>query len=260
MATYVIREKYFGYNDEVYYVAGNRVTNIFDNKQQAEAAYKQLEVNSARDFALYEIESLFDADDTHLKQLDDFVFSRCGVHIYKNGHLSDDILPKKLNDDDTFEFIQLAEMQKYQLVQFDQEVKFYGLWSTKKQQWVEEHDEYFTGLVYCENPEQLKSEVRNIFADYDYASIELKGSLEELSEQPVLLKALLTTEVGLNYDENKKVLTIDSWQQEALYTLNPLLKQPLFEIKLIDFDEIQRIEKELTKQNSYDEDYEYQEE
>lgn len=28
MATYVIREKYFGYNDEVFYVAGNRIANV----------------------------------------------------------------------------------------------------------------------------------------------------------------------------------------------------------------------------------------
>lgn len=40
MATYVIRAKYFGYNDEVFYIAGNRIANIFDNKQQAEATYK----------------------------------------------------------------------------------------------------------------------------------------------------------------------------------------------------------------------------
>jgi hypothetical protein len=75
MATYVIREKYFGYNDEVFYVAGNRIANVFDNKQQAEAAYKKLEINGARDFALYEVESLFDADEALLKKLDDFVFT-----------------------------------------------------------------------------------------------------------------------------------------------------------------------------------------
>ncbi len=128
MATYVIRAKYFGYNDEVFYIAGNRIANIFDNKQQAEATYKQLEIESARDFALYEVESLFEADEAQLKQLDDFVFARCGEHILDDDELSMDILPVSLNDEDTFEFVQLAEMQKFQLIQFDQEVKFYGLW------------------------------------------------------------------------------------------------------------------------------------
>ncbi len=88
MSTYVIREKYFGYNDEVFYVSGNRINKVFQDKEQAEAAYKQLEINGARDFALYEVESLFDADEALLKQLDDFVFLRCGEHIYQEGSFS----------------------------------------------------------------------------------------------------------------------------------------------------------------------------
>ena len=254
MGSYVIREKYFGYNDETFYVAGNRIANVFDNKQQAELAYKKLEIDGARDFALYEVESLFDADEALLQQLDDFVYSRCGEHICEEGDISDDVLPVSLSDDDTFEFIQLAGMQKFQLVEFENEVKFYGLWSVKKQRWVEEHDECFAGLIYSENLDAFKSKVEHIFADYDYSAIELKGSLEELSAQPILLQAMISAQSGLSYDEAKQTLVIDAWQDEALYAVNSLLKQPLFEIKEIGLEEIQTIEKELAKQYSYDED------
>ena len=254
MGSYVIREKYFGYNDETFYVAGNRIANIFEDKQQAEAAYKQLEIKGARDFALYEVESLFDADEALLQQLDDFVYSRCGEHICEAGDISDDVLPVSLSDDDTFEFIQLAGMQKFQLVEFENQVKFYGLWSVKKQRWVEEHDECFAGLIYSENLDAFKSKVEHIFADYDYSAIELKGSLEELSAQPILLQAMISAQSGLSYDEAKQTLVIDAWQDEALYAVNSLLKQPLFEIKEIGLEEIQTIEKELAKQYSYDED------
>ena len=254
MGTYVIREKYFGYNDETFYVAGNRIANVFDNKQQAELAYKKLEIDGARDFALHEVESLFDADEALLQQLDDFVYSRCGEHICEAGDISDDVLPVSLSDDDTFEFIQLAGMQKFQLVEFENQVKFYGLWSVKKQQWVEEHDECFAGLIYSENLDAFKSKVEHIFADYDYSAIELKGSLEELSAQPILLQAMISAQSGLSYDEAKQTLVIDAWQDEALYAVNSLLKQPLFEIKEIGLEEIQTIEKELAKQYSYDED------
>jgi hypothetical protein len=254
MTTYVIREKYFGYNDEVFYVAGNRIANVFEDKQQAEAAYKQLEIKGARDFALYEVESLFNATEEELQKLDDFVFARCGEHIADGGDISDDVLPESLSDEDTFEFIQLADMQKFQLVQFEYEVKFYGLWSVKKQQWVEEHDECFASLVYSENTDELKNKIEYVFADYDYDAIQLKGTLEQLSEQPLLLKALLATESGLSYDENTQTLTIGAWQEDALYAINPLLKQPIFEIKEIGLEEIQTIEKELAKQYSYDED------
>ena len=254
MGSYVIREKYFGYNDETFYVAGNRIANVFDNKQQAELAYKKLEIDGARDFALHEVESLFDADEALLQQLDDFVYSRCGEHICEAGDISDDVLPVSLSDDDTFEFIQLAGMQKFQLVEFENQVKFYGLWSVKKQRWVEEHDECFAGLIYSENLDAFKSKVEHIFADYDYSAIELKGSLEELSAQPIFLQALISAQSGLSYDEAKQTLVIDAWQDEALYAVNSLLKQPLFEIKEIGLEEIQTIEKELAKQYSYDED------
>lgn len=36
MSTYVIRAKCFGYKDEVFYVAGNRIANVFHDKTQAE--------------------------------------------------------------------------------------------------------------------------------------------------------------------------------------------------------------------------------
>ncbi|HIQ34374.1 MULTISPECIES: hypothetical protein [Acinetobacter] len=255
MSTYVIREKYFGYNDEVFYVAGHRIANVFEDKTQAEVEYKQVEIASARDFPLYEVESLFDATEEELQKLDDFVFSRCGVHILgKYGAVSEGILPDCLNDEDTFEFIQLAKMQKFQLVKFEHEVKFYGLWSVKNQQWLQEHDEFSASLVYVEEQDQLKNKVEAIFADYDYAEINLEGSLEELSNHPVLLQALIATESGLSYDETKKVLTIGEWEDVALYAINPLLKQPLFEIKEISLEEIQTIEKELAKQYNCDED------
>ncbi|MCH7388601.1 hypothetical protein MMO39_15060 [Acinetobacter modestus] len=256
MTTYVIREKYFGYNDEVFYASGNRIASIFEQKEQAEAIYKQLEINGARDFPLYEVESLFDADEALLKKLDDFVFSRSGDHIYKDGEISRDTLPENLSDEDTFEFIQLADMQKFQLVQFEHEAKFYALWSVKQQKWVEEHDEFFASLAYADQPEQLKTNVRTIFADYDYGDIELKGSFEDLSEQPVLLQALIKTNKALKYNNKSQTLIIlQGWEEEGLYAVNPLLKQPLFEIKEIEIEEIQRIEKDLAAQYSYD-DYE----
>jgi hypothetical protein len=48
-------------------------------------------------------------------------------------------------------------------------------------------------------------------------------------------------------------LIIDFWQQEALYAVNPLLKQPLFAIREISLEDIQRIEKDLARQYGYEE-------
>ena len=69
MPTFVIREKFFGYNDEVFYVAGNRIANIFQDQALAEQHYKQLEIVAARNFALYEVASFFDATEMNCKSM-----------------------------------------------------------------------------------------------------------------------------------------------------------------------------------------------
>ena len=48
------------------------------------------------------------------------------------GDISDDVLPESLSDEDTFEFIQLAGYAKISTGTIWYEVKFYGLWSVKK--------------------------------------------------------------------------------------------------------------------------------
>lgn len=52
------------------------------------------------------------------------------------------------------------------------------------------------------------------------------------------------------------MLYIGAWEDDALYAVNALLKRSLFEIKEIGLEEIQRLEKELAKQYSYEEDCE----
>lgn len=70
------------------------------------------------------------------------------------------------------------------------------------------------------------------------------------------MQALIKNNKALKYNNKSQTLTIlQGWEEEGLYAVNPLLKQPLFEIKEIEIEEIQRIEKDLAAQYSYD-DYE----
>ena len=250
MPTFVIREKFFGYNDEVFYVAGNRIANIFQDQALAEQHYKQLEVAAARNFALYEVAAFFDATEDELQKYDDFVFSRCGEHIVEAGDISEDVLPASLNDADTFEFVQLAQMQSYQLVSFADEVKFYALWSLKQQDWIKEYDECFAGLIYAASPEYLKPYMEHVFSEFDEPNIVLQGTLDSLTENPILMQSLIATHAGLSYSQDQ--LRIQAWDDDALFAINTMLKQPLFEIREIALDEIQSIEKELEKEYGYD--------
>lgn len=254
MSTYVIRAKCFGYNDEVFYVAGNRIANVFSDKAQAEATYRQLEINSARDFGLYEVESLFDADEATLQALDAFVFERCGEHIYEDGEISDAPLPDELSDDDTFEFIQRADMQAFQLVHFETEPKFHALWINKTQDYLKIHDECFSTLAYAETAEGLNDDVEIIFYEYE-SPLVLTGALEQLSETPVLLQAAIDThKKNAKYNASKQELTIKH-DTDTLLSINALLKEPLFEIRQLSIEEIQEIEAGLASEYGYDEEY-----
>ena len=48
-------------------------------------------------------------------------------------------------------------------------------------------------------------------------------------------------------------MTIGAWQEDALYAINPLLKQPIFEIKEIILEEIKRL-KRVVANSFHDED------
>lgn len=245
MTTYVIRAKYFGYNDETFYVTGNRIANIFTDQIQAEQTYRQLEIEGAREFALHEEDTFFNASLEELKKYDEFVFSRCGEHLLdEDEELIADTLPIALSDDDTFEFIQLAQMQKYQLVRFDEKPKFYAIWLPEQEQWLQQYDECFEGLIYEESAEKLKSSLELIFNEYS-DGIQRQGELSALSEQPLLLKSTIDAQAGLSYNEAKKCLKITDWDEEALYAVNALLKQPIFEIRTLEIEEILALEKQM---------------
>lgn len=254
MSTYVIRAKCFGYNDEVFYVAGNRIANVFHSKEQAEATYKQLEINTSRDFGLYEVESLFDAAEEELAALDHFVFERCGEHIYEEGELSRNCLPDALSDEDTFEFVQRAKMQAYQLIHFENEPKFYAIWFNKTQQYLKVQDECFTTLIYAQTPEGLNNDIEYVFYEYE-SPLVLKGALDTLSSTPVLLQAAIDTHKQYaKYNATRQELTIRQ-NTETLLSINALLIHPLFEVREISIDEIQEIEASLAEEYGYDEEY-----
>lgn len=253
MSMFVIRENFFGYNDEVFYVSGSRIASIFQNQQEAELHYKKLEIAAARNFELYEISTFFDASLEELQKYDDFVFSRCGEHIVEDGNIIESTLPTELNDEDTFAFIQLSNMQSYQILQFEEEIKFYGLWSLKNQDWIKEYDECFVGLIYAQSPEKLKNKLEYVFSEQDSSEIVLQGSLEKLSANPTLLQAVIDSQKGLKYTKEK--LKIEAWDNEALFAVNAVLSQPIFEIRPLSIETVQEIEEELKKEY----DYNYQE-
>lgn len=252
---YVLRAHYFGYNDEYFYVSGSQIHQVFDDPTEAHAAWKKLEIQAAREYPLHELQSFFDGDKAFLQQMDAFVFSRCGEHIIdEHGWPIQDPLPSALNDDDTFELINLAQINSYQLITLQPDDRFYTIWLTQTQEYLVEHDECTSCLVYAANTEQLQSHLDAIMYSLDDNPYILKGSLEALSDSPTLLQAAIKSHKKLKYNEKKQQLEIHDYDGAALQAINGLLKAPIFEYQAKTLDELVVLEKELVQSHYWDED------
>lgn len=251
---YVLRAHYFGYNDEYFYVSGSQIHQVFDDHAEAQAAWKKLEIQAAREYPLHELQSFFDGDKVFLQEMDEFVFSRCGAHILdEHGWPIQDALPEALSDDDTFAFIQRAHINSYQLITLHPDDRFYTIWLPLKQEYLMEHDECISCLVYAANTDDLRSHLDSIMYSLDDNPYLLKGSLETLSDSPTLLQAAIKSNKHLKYNEKKQQLEIHDYDGAALQAINGLLKTPLFEYQAKTLDELVALETELVQSHYWDE-------
>ena len=241
---YALRANFFGYNDETFYVAGNRLQTIYPDLDSAKAALFQLELDSARQFELHEIDSFFNADDGFIEKMDAFVFERCGEHIVEDGEVIEDTIPDALSDADTVEFVQMADMNSYQIIEVPTDKVFYTLWLIDKQQYALNYDESGTSLIYAESAQQLLDEqLENLMYTLD-DELNLSGSLEQLSHSPVLLQATIDSQKNLRYDQRKAQLQIKNQDPQALRAVHDLLKTPLYEIREHQLTELMQLEKQ----------------
>ncbi len=251
---YALRANFFGYNDETFYVAGNRLQNVYADVATAKAALCSLELESARQFELHEINSFFNADDGFIEKMDAFVFERCGEHIVEDGEVIEDTIPEALSDADTVEFVQMIGMNSYQIIEVTADQKFYTLWLTGEQQYALNHDESGSFLIYADSPQQLLDQQ---LEDVMYALDErltMNGSLEHLSDSPVLLQAAIDSQKNIKYNSSKQQLKITKQDPTALRAVHDLLKTPLYEIREHNLAELMQLEKKhATNHDEWDE-------
>jgi hypothetical protein len=70
----------------------------------------------------------------------------------------------------------------------------------------------------------------------------LKGTFEELSNNPIFLKSLVNSSDKIEYDEDKGELRTKYPSKDESIALNELLKQKVFEIKEIPISMVENIE------------------
>jgi hypothetical protein len=199
---YVIRGYQFGYNDECLYVEGNRIESMFPDKQQAEMAYKKLEIKAARGFSLSDVETIFESEQSFLTTLDQFVVDTCGEHILEGDNIKyGAMIPDKMKDDDVLTFIKMAEMQSYQLLAFDNDEKFYAIWLPEEKTYAIESSEDLGSLIYAKSKQDLQPYISDLIDYEDWNPTIIRGKLTELSPSPVLLEHVIKREKSVHYSE-----------------------------------------------------------
>jgi hypothetical protein len=235
---YVIREIDFGYNDEYYtsYDAHlGKIQHIYDDKTQAEIHHKALVVEALKNADLESYSFGYgDADEDTYLAVEALVLEKTGEKYDK-----DDGIPK-LDDDALFEFATLTGITLYQLLEIDEDEKFYVIWLPQAESYFTDYD---TGNIFTGHSADF---IRSHDDDWYFLqeiSTRLSGSLDDLSDAPQLLKVVIEKNSGLNYSNTEHYLEIDANHAgyDAISEINALLKQPLFEIQAKNLAEFQAI-------------------
>ena len=247
MTQYVLRAYCFGYNDENYYVCGTRINEVFDNRDEAEAAYRQAQLEYLHSIDLAEHENVFNGDPAYIRKLSEFVQSKTGKAITGDNDWVDmgTDTHTEMSDDDLFEFGEMGELHAYKLIAFDNEPVFHTLWNPQQEKYFQVVDEGFEGLVYGASHDELMKLVEEQDIVLNWEGMELPGTLEELSDSPTLLRQFVDTADEIEYDDSDGVLRFCYPEARAVIGLNALLREPIFEVRELSIDEIQALEKEI---------------
>ena len=249
-STYIIQHYHFGYNDECFYRCGSNIGEVFNDKEEAEKAFRELQVAYVRNANLAEVQSLFDGSAKHVKKVADFVLEKTESQILdQDGFIQYGVkLPKSMNDEDVLTFASLAQMAAYKLIAFDNEPIFYAIWNVGNESYEMEYDEYFTGLIYAKTREDLYPYLSDTMSNEDWSKLKMQGTFDVLSDHPLLLKQLVNATKGFDYDENKQTLKFKRPKVAELVAVNELLKNPLFELRPLSLQEIQEIEENISQE------------
>ncbi|MCK5697842.1 MAG: hypothetical protein KAI02_06750 [Gammaproteobacteria bacterium] len=245
---FILRGFHWGYNDETFYPCGNYIKSTFTDQIKAEKALLSLERSHWQDMDLGETYQFFDTDQPLIDRINKFTLQKCGSPLFTDDDRRDVFIPTTLSDDDFMEFLKIAHLKAFKLTKFEDDQKFYSLFFPDEQEYLKIYDEGSVALVYSESLEQLKNEAESELEYHWDEPLKLTGELSALSDSPNLLKTLIDTQKGLNYKADKKLLSIKSDHVDALFSVNELLKQPLFEIKTLSVDEIKALEENLIEE------------
>ena len=263
---YVIRKIAYGFDDEQHYErAVGAITDTFDDERAAYQRLTELETARFRDFDPVDYEQFGHYGRYHphnqaeRKALDAFLKAEFGESFLGIDERTNQYHVKKrffeianaanITDAQIMKFREIIGLRFHVLHAFEEEARFYALWLPHRDEfyrvtYVREDNAIYFYNSYDEALAATKEgEFIGVFDDFN-----LPGRPEDLSEQPVLLTALINTTNCLHYNDAKAQLELRPvWkndmteQAEHLASLNALLKQPLFEIRDFSLEDAKNV-------------------
>lgn len=259
---YVLRARGFGYNDEYYRFdsgeADGKINSNFNDKELAAKAWKELERKTLKMRPLSSIQKFHEElDDAELKELDQFLFERSGVHFLDDDHyvieqIEDTIAT--LDENVVFEFLEKADLLSFSLMEFDDEEQFYVAWMFETGAYRIKED-YGEGdgdeLYFSQDRAEAVNEccedyLRGGYEEDRESPLVFEGTLESLSDSPALLRTAIASHENLSYDDEAGALLVDDYDAQALAMILPLLKNPPLEIRSVTIDELCAIQAAMT--------------
>lgn len=159
----------------------------------------------------------------------------------------------ELNQEDLFNILIELDANIFSCIEYIDQTEFYVLWNAVEN----DYDISDANVPELEPPQIFLSKAVSLeklidnFAVLKRIPRKLLGSLYQLSDCPVLLKATIEQYPCFHFDNN--VLQIAEPETDAILTINELLKTPLFQYKQLTFDKIIEIEQALNENlESYD--------
>ena len=249
---YALRMKSFQYDDEFHnlYDCDSQLIGVFNHLDEATQLWHQLEHKMIKNRPLYNIREFFERPLAELQAFDLFVYERCAEHILDDEWVNEDSehIVAKMNTKDVFDFVHMADIQSYTLVEYDESLPIFVRWLPGAQAYQASHDEGSGKAVFSAHTHQAL--IEQFAQDTDNACLEhrlpttwtLNGLLDEITHSPELLTSVLSSEnLDAQYDPIAQVLTINTWDTDTLKAIYPLLIKPVFEIQEVSVDKFNTI-------------------
>ncbi len=253
---YVVRREAFFYTDEAFESMGEGPYDaLFTDKETANKYLLTKQKEMVRDFSL---DDLFFSSDTIVRgNLNKYFQENFSIDIrdreYKDFFSIDrDVrFPEQATEKQIDEILRIGDIKVARIVAFNSTPTFFtaspnsAFWNmlgVKPNKWFYS-SEYYGKHVYNEK-EEATDEFNKQSVQRFYES-KIKGSLEELSDSPALLKAFIDGEERLTYNESTKEIEVRSPEHKTKLALFELLKGQPFILEEISLKEFKKMSEEF---------------